>query len=205
VRRCLLAMLLGLLLLPACTVRTTQQAAVVPTAPPSQEFHGVWQDRPLRMPKETLTDTAGQPFNLRTSPSRPIRLVYLGYIDCPNICVTMLSDLAAGLQRLDPSVRADIEFLFVDIRPEQDTPAELRNWLTRFDPEFTGLLGSPTQVERIAGQLGVAMHDDGAQGLLHSAQIIGFDRQGQGVMVWSPGLTPDQLSQDLALLAARQR
>lgn len=203
-RRCLLMLVLGVLLLPACATRT-QHTAVAPSTPPPT-YHGSWQDRPLRMPKETLADTSGQPFNLRTTPSQPIRLVYLGYVDCPNICETMLSDLAAGLQRLDPSFRADIEFLFIDIRPGHDTPAEVRAWLHRFDPEFTGLLGSPAQVERIAAQLGVAMHDaGGVHGLLHSSQVIGFNRHGEGVIIWHPGFTPGEFRDDLILLTASQR
>lgn len=158
------------------------------------------------MPNETLTDTMGHHFNLRTSPSRPVRLVYLGYIDCPNVCITTLSDVATALQRLDPSVRDDVEFMFVDIRPDADTPAELRVWLERFDPEFVGLVGSSGQIHRIADQLGVAIHDDGSErGIVHGAQVIGFDRAGRGVLVWTPGFTPDQLSADLTALAARQR
>lgn len=206
-RSWLLMLILGVLLLPACATRTNQHTAVAPATPARQDaYHGAWQDRPLRMPKETLNNTSGQPYNLRTTPSQPVRLVYLGYIDCPNICVTMLSDVAAGLQRLDPSVRGDVEFLFVDIRPEDDSPEELRAWLDRFDPEFTGLLGSPEQVDRIAARLGVVMHDQGGDhGLVHSAHVVGFNRHGEGVIIWSPGFTPDQFRDDLMLLAAHQR
>jgi protein SCO1 len=207
VRRWLLMVMLGALLVPACATRTPQEAAVAPPSPsPHEAYHGTWQDRPLRMPEETLRNTSGQPYNLRTTPSQPIRLVYLGYVDCPNICVTMLSDVAAGLQRLDPSTRAEVEFLFVDIRPEEDTPEEMRAWLDRFNPEFTGLHGSPEQVDRIAARLGVAMHDEGGEhGLLHSAHVVGFNRHGEGVIIWHPGFTRDQFSADLTRLAAHQR
>jgi protein SCO1/2 len=199
-------LILGVLLLPACAMREPQQTAAEPPTPSPQAYHGTLQDRPLRMPKETLRNTSGQPYNLRTTPSQPITLVYLGYVDCPNICVTMLSDVAAGLQRLDPSTRAGVEFLFVDIRPEEDTPAEVRAWLDRFDPEFTGLLGSPEQVDRIAARMRVAMHHEGGEhGLLHSAHVVGFNRHGEGVIIWRPGFTPNEFRDDLMLLAAHQR
>lgn len=205
-RRWLLMLVLGVLVLPACAGGASRQTVGAVPSRPSQAFHGSWQDRPLRMPKETLGNTSGQPHSLRTTPSAPLRLVYLGYIDCPNICVTTLSDVAAGLQRLDPSVRADVEFIFVDIRPQDDTPEELRAWLDRFDPDFTGLIGSPEQVDRIAARLGVAMHDEGDEhGLVHSAHVVGFNREGEGVIIWQPGFTPDDLRDDLTLLVARQR
>lgn len=205
-RRTLLTVVLCLVLLPACAMPVTQEPAVVPKTPPAPAFHGALQDRPYPMPNETLTDTSGQRFNLRTSPSGPVRLVYLGYIDCPNICVTMLSDVATALQRLHPSVRDDVEFLFVDIQPEHGTPAELHDWLARFDPAFIGLRGSTAQLHRIADQLGVAMHDEGGDhGMVHGAHVIGFNRAGQGLIVWSPGFTTDQLTADLTQLAIRYR
>lgn len=202
----LFLVVLGVLLLSACSVSTTRQPTVTARTSPPATFHGSWQDRPYPMPNETLTDTSGQPFNLRTSPSRPVRLVYLGFVDCPTDCVTTLSQVALALQRLHPSVRDDVDVLFVDIQPKRDTPAELGAWLGRFDSAFIGLLGSPAQTQRIADQLGVAMHDQGEdRGVVHGAQVIGFDRAGQGVMVWSPGFTSEQLTADLTQLAARQR
>lgn len=204
-RRLVVALMLGWLILPGCAMPVGQQRTVVPKPKETPGFHGDWQARPFDMPEEILTDTAGQAYNLSTSPSRPVRLVYFGYIDCPDTCVTVMADLAAAKQRLDPSVRGDIEVLFIDIAPEHDHPAKLRSWLDRFDPASVGLLGSHDQIGRIADRLGVPIHHDDEHGLVHGAQVIGFDRSGQGVIVWPVGITVEQLTEDLTQLAARQR
>ncbi|HHV22660.1 MAG TPA: SCO family protein [Propionibacterium sp.] len=207
-RRCLIAVaLVGALLVTACTA-SGAGGAVVPKAPqPSWRFHGAWQDRPFVLPDQTFRDTSGQRFNLRKSPSRPVTLVLFSYPDCPHGCAGTLMGLATALDRVPTDVHDDVTVLVVDLSPEPapDHRARLRAWLDEFDPQFVGLTGTPDQVQELAGSLGVAIHPDNDGGLMHGDQIIGFDRDDRGVLLWTSDVPVDQLSQDLVELVARQR
>ena len=47
------------------------------------------------MPEVSLTDTSGRPYNLSTTPSKPVTLVFFGYTHCPDVCVAVLSDVSS--------------------------------------------------------------------------------------------------------------
>lgn len=196
---------LGIVLLAGC-VRAESVPVIAPKKPgPTARYHGVWQDRPYHLPDETLRDTNGQRFNLRTSPSTPVKLVYFGYPDCPDVCPTVLSDLASALHRVPPDIRDDVTVLVIVIDPHAK-PTRVQNWVETFDPDFVGLRGSPEKVRRAAQEVGVEFHARDEHGvMLHGGQVIAFDRNGDGVLVWNPGLPIEHVAEDLAALVAEQR
>lgn len=207
-RRCLIALaLVGTLLVAGCAapVSTGTVARKDPTESPA--FHGAWQDRPFTLSSLTLTDTSGQGYNLRTSPSRPVTLVHFGYPDCPNGCSAVLRGLALALDRLPNDARDDVGVLVIDIAPDPAPAhqAQLRTWLDGIDPRFVGLTGPADRVHGLARELGVEIHEDADGTLIHGDQIIGFDRDRNGVLVWTSDVPVDQLAADLAALAALQR
>lgn len=205
-------MAFGALLLAGCAPAAPRNQVIEPKhSDAMSHWHGAWQDRPYHLPEETLRDTSGQPFNLRTSPTRPVTLLYFGYPECPNICTTVLSDLATALRRVAPDVRDDVKVVVVSIATPGTSEAtvedhEVRAWLDRFDREFVGLTGSTDQVRAVATGVGVEIHDPDEHGImLHGGQVIAFDRGGDGVLIWTPGMPIDQVAEDVTALVATQR
>lgn len=163
--------------------------------------------QPYAMPDVTLTDTAGQPYNLTTSPSRPVTLMFFGYSRCPDVCNTVLADLATALQRLGPGERDHIQVIFVTTDPARDEPPVIRRYLDGFDPSFVGLTGSLTTIRQAAEQVGVDIQGmkklpSGGYEVGHSTQVIGFDRT-DGVVLWTPETPIGDLKHDFALLVAK--
>jgi protein SCO1/2 len=74
-------------------------------------------------------------------------LVYFGYTNCPNICPTTMSAIAAGLDQLGP-LAAQIQPLFITIDPERDTPAAVDAFTKAFDPRIIGLTGKIAAVAK---------------------------------------------------------
>lgn len=175
----------------------------------SAVFRGDWSEHGYTMPDTTLTDTTGTDFNLRSSPSRPVVLVYFGYSNCPDVCPQVLSDVASALQKLDPSTRQRIQVLVVTVDPARDNPKVLRAWLARFDPDFIGLTGDLGRIKHAAEQVGVdieshrATHGGGYQ-VSHSAQVIGFGSDRTAHLVWNPSTSVDDLRHDFELLVRAQ-
>ena len=194
-------------LLGACTTPTSSPSAD-PTDPSG--YHGAALPDPYDMPDATLTDTSGRPYNLRTSPSKPVTLVFFGYSHCPDVCVGVLSDVATALSRTRPGVRDQVQTIFVTTDPARDTPPVLRTYLSRFDPSFLGLTGDFSTIKKVADRIGVDIEPasklpGGGYEVGHSAQVIGFDRRHQGVVLWTPGTPIADLRQDFELLVAQQQ
>jgi protein SCO1/2 len=161
------------------------------------------------MPDMSLTDTSGRPYNLVTTPSKPVTLLFFGYTHCPDVCITVLSDVALAMKRLAPADRDQIQFIFVTTDPARDTEKPIRRYLDRFDPSFVGLTGPLPTIKRAATQVGVDIEGveklpSGGYEVGHSAQVIGFSRD-SGVVLWTPGTPIAALKHDFALLVERSR
>lgn len=199
----------GLLILVSGCTKPTEQSPGYGSTDPEGYLGGSSLPQPYTMPDITLTDSAGRPYNLATSPSRPVTLMFFGYSKCPDVCITVLSDLALALQRLDPAERDHIQVIFVTTDPARDKPAVIRDYLDRFDPTFVGLTGSLTTIKRAAGQVGVDIEGmkklpSGGYEVGHSSQVIGFDRTA-GVVLWTPETAIADLEHDFGLLVEKAR
>lgn len=201
--------LAGLISAAGCAAPTEDHsmhggAAVYTTANP-HGFRGAYLDDPYHKPNVTLTDTAGQPFALATDMNKPVTLVVFVYSSCPDICPTVLADLAAALRRADPAVRARTDVLVITTDPARDTPSVLRDYLDRFDPSFVGLTGSLVDIKKAANALGVALEvnrlPSGGYEIGHGAQVIGFGPDGTAHLVWMPGTPVGDLRHDIEGLA----
>jgi protein SCO1 len=206
-RAVLLAMGL-VLLVSGCTAPTEHPVDHV-NADAEGYLGGTSLPEPYAMPDVTLTDTAERPYSLTTSPSRPVTLMFFGYSKCPDVCITVLSDVATALQRMDPADREHIQVIFVTTDPARDKPAVIRKYLDGFDPTFVGLTGSMATIKRAAGQVGVNIEGmkrlpSGGYEVGHSSQVIGFNRTA-GVVLWTPETPIADLKHDFALLVEKAR
>ena len=198
----------GLVLLVGCTV-APEQNTEHGYADPAGYQGGSSLPEPYIMPDITLTDTAGQPYNLASSPSKPVTLLFFGYTKCPDVCVTVLADVATALQRMPSADRDHIQVVFVTTDPARDNGKQIRAYLDRFDPTFVGLTGRLATIKKAAVQVGVDIEGmkklpSGGYEVGHSAQVIGFDHS-SGVVLWTPETPIAALKHDFSLLVERAR
>jgi protein SCO1 len=197
-----------LLLLAGCTP--------APTAPafqrnpdPAGYSGGSSLPKPYAMPEVSLTDTSGRPYNLATTPSKPVTVLFFGYTHCPDVCLAVLSDVSLALQRLTPADRDQIQLIFITTDPARDKEARIRRYLDRFNPTFVGLTGPMSTIKLAASEVGVEIEGlkklpSGGYEVGHSAHVIGFSRN-SGVVIWTPGTPVGALKDDFALLVERSR
>ncbi len=204
-----LLLAIGVLFAAAACTPASGPMAPTHSGDPAGYRGGASLDTPYTMPEVTLTDTAGQPYNLATTPSKPVTLLFFGYTHCPDVCNTVLGDTASALQRMEAADRDQIQLVFVTSDPARDKPKVIRAYLDRFDPTFVGLTGSLATIKSAAGQVGVDISGkevlpSGGYEVGHSAQVIGFDRQA-GVVLWTPDSPIGDLTHDFGLLVERAR
>ena len=203
------ALVVGLVLLVGCTAAPKESSEHGGHTDPAGYMGGSSLPEPYTMPDITLTDTAGRPYNLASSPSKPVTLLFFGYTKCPDVCVTVLADVATALQRMPSADRDHIQVVFVTTDPARDDGKQIRAYLDRFDPTFVGLTGRLATIKKAAGQVGVDIQGmkklpSGGYEVGHSAQVIGFDHT-SGVVLWTPETPISAFKHDFSLLVEQAR
>jgi protein SCO1/2 len=189
------AALLTTLAAAACS--SSGPAAVVNDAGITGPYRGIELPTHARLPHAQLTDTNGRPYDPAAHDDHPVTLLFTGYTNCPDVCPTVVADIAAAL-RTKPDLRSKVQLLFVSTDPRRDTTARIRSWLDKFDPTFIGLRGPIAQVAKLSTALGMPVPED--DGTTHSSEVLAFV-QGKGAQVaWLGEVSPADLEHDLPLL-----
>jgi protein SCO1 len=159
------------------------------------------------LPDFSLIDERGQSFgpaNLQGHWS----FMFFGYTNCPDLCPTTLSTLAAMEKRLRAGgARVRPQVIFVSVDARRDTPDQLAKYIPYFDAEFIGVTApdQPT-IEELARRLGVAVsispQEHGGYTVDHSGAIFVVDPAGKLAAILTGPFTADALQADFQRLAA---
>ena len=130
-----------------------------------------------------LVDHEGRTVTDKTFLGRP-SVIFFGYTSCPDICPTALMDLSNWLKALGSSADK-LNILFISIDPQRDTPAQLRGFLSSFDPHIHGLTGTNEQIAAVATEFRVYYkrvdERDGSYTMDHTGAIYLMDKTGHFV------------------------
>jgi len=174
-------------------------------SPEEGDVHGTVLTDPYSVPDTELTDTDGEPFSLAADTDKRLTLVFFGYTHCPDICQTVMANVAAGLTRLDDADRDEVDVVFVTTDPARDDEQALREYLDRFDPGFRGLTGDLDTIAEIGTTLGVAVEKgeklpSGGYEVTHGTQVIGVDSDDSAPIVWLQDTSAAEFAADVHLL-----
>lgn len=151
----------------------------------------------------TLTDTQGKVRRGEDFRGR-ITLLFTGFTHCPGVCPATLAKLSTVLEGIEGS-REHIQVLFVSLDPERDVPEVLEAYVRRFGPWFVGLTGSKAQLEELTKRYFLSFEKlsptpGGEYEVLHSGQVLVFDRQGRARLLTNADLPLEDLKADLQRL-----
>ena len=108
-----------------------------------------------QLPDVTLTNQDGQPVLISQLKDK-WSLVFFGYTFCPDICPTTLAQLRQIKSELPKAVQDKLQIVLVSIDPNRDTPAQLKQYLGYFDPQFVGLTpGSIEELQTLANAVSI--------------------------------------------------
>lgn len=156
-----------------------------PQTPP--EIRGLLWPQPKTVGAFSLIDHDNNPYgpaDLRGKWS----LLFFGFTHCPDICPVTLAVMDNAYSRLDPA--RDVQFAFVTVDPDRDTPERMQQYLTAFNPEFVGLGGSTEQIAGLTKQIGLPYFLDKTESredylVDHGASLFMMDPQGRLVGIFS--------------------
>lgn len=164
-------------------------------------YAGTLLDQPYRVPALSLTDTDGKPVELSKDPKSQLDVVFFGYTNCPDICQAVMANIASAYQRLDESDQRRTKVWFVTTDPARDTASVLRSYLDRYNPDFQGATGPLSRIIALGKPLGIFVAKgkklpSGGYEVDHTTSILGL-RGGVAPMVWTNGLSPKALADDI--------
>lgn len=114
---------------------------------------------------ETVTD--------KTFAGKPTAM-FFGFTYCPDVCPTTLSELQGWMEALGPDAER-LNYAFVTVDPERDTPDVLQDYVGAFDERITPLTGSREQIDAMMKTYRVYAKrvplDDGDYTMDHSAAV----------------------------------
>lgn len=132
----------------------------------------------------------GGPFNLVDQTGAPVTeaalqghpsAMFFGYTFCPDVCPTTLYEMTELMGQLGPDADK-LKVFFVTVDPERDTQQAMADYLTAFDPRFTGLTGSREEIDRILSGYRVysrkVERETGPYLMDHTAGVYLLDNQG---------------------------
>ena len=166
-------------------------------------YNGTYFEDPYVVPDVALPDTSGKDFSVATSPA-PLKLVFFGYSNCPDICQIVMSTIAGAVTRLDSAQKKDVQVVFVTTDPARDTGTVLREYLDRFNPAFVGVTGQLSRIIALGKPLGVYVDKgqklpSGGYEVDHSTHVYGVVGD-QARVAWQQGTSPAQLAADIIRL-----
>ena len=145
-----------------------------------------------------LVDQTGKRVSEATYKGAP-SVVFFGYTHCPDVCPTTLFELTEVLKRI-PTDRK-VAALFVTVDPERDTPANLKDYLSSFDPRISGLSGTRAEVDAALKTFRVyakkVPSDNGEYSMDHSAIIYLMDKQGRFVSALNLQQAPEAVAREI--------
>jgi protein SCO1 len=133
----------------------------------------------------TLVDDTGAQVTEADLKGKPT-VMYFGYTFCPEVCPTTLTDLVQWMQMIGRDVDR-LNYVFVTVDPERDTPKVMHDYVSAFDPRIRGLTGTSEQIAKVTKEYGVYYKriptSDGGYVMDHSAILYMMDPNGRFVGV----------------------
>ena len=137
-------------------------------------------DPPHRAPDFSLSGSDGSEASLAPHRGKIVLLTF-GFTHCAAVCPTTLATLAQARTALGEKAKS-VQVIFVTVDPERDTPGQLRDYVTAFDPSFLGATGTPEALESMRKAYGVTAAREGSgpdYAFAHTSSIFLIDRAGR--------------------------
>lgn len=170
------------------------------------DIGGLVLREPRKLPPFELVDMNGDIFR-ESGFIGDWSFLYFGFTYCPDICPTSLVEMEKLKQRIGES-HPDLtpQFYLVSVDPVRDTPERLREYVGFFDPDFRGLTGELSEIDKFADAAAVVyqLPSDAQAGgdyeVGHSSTIVVIDPAGDVRAILTPPLRAKNLARDFSAI-----
>jgi protein SCO1/2 len=123
-------------------------------------------------------------------------LFFFGYTTCPEFCPEQMNRMAQISKKLP---KGSLGCYVVSIDPENDTPAHLYSYMSRFDHRLKGLSGSLQEIQKLSQYFKVIVESSvGIDGHIeHSANFVLLAPDGTMRAIFNAETDPKQIAQQI--------
>lgn len=159
-------------------------------------------DPPRLAPEFTLPGSNGSPLKLSTYRGKVVLLGF-GFTSCTAVCPLTLATLKLAKNKLGAQA-SELQVIYITVDPERDDAAQMKAYLSAFDPAFIGGTGTDAQLAAVRKVYGIAAEQvagpDGSY--THSSFIYLIDRRGRLRALMPYGHGSDDYVHDVRILLA---
>ncbi|MEO0565563.1 MAG: SCO family protein [Chloroflexota bacterium] len=179
------------------------QRLVFGQPPAIESISGTVLTPPQQLAEFTLTGTDGTPVTLNDLRGS-YTILSFGYTHCPDVCPLTLTEYKRVQRELGESADA-VDFVFISVDGERDTPEFLGRYLDRFDAGFIGLTTDDDATMRaIADDFNIYYEKRQVEGTAsnylvdHTASTFLINPDGEVIVVYPFGTPPVNIATDIA-------
>lgn len=166
-------------------------------------YNGSLIDPAIPAPDFVLQQAGGEEYRLSEQRGKAV-VMFFGYTTCPDVCPATLAEMKQVRANLmDKDERVD--YLFITVDPERDTPERMQQYLAGFDQTFIGLSAPLDVLEEVYAGYGVyraVSEESSAAGYLvdHTSRVYVVDPSGGLRLTYPFGTAPEDIAADLRQL-----
>ena len=171
-----------------------------PAAPQvSNVYLGEVVNPPVKLRDFRFPASTGQTLSLSDMNGK-WRVVFFGYLHCPDFCPLTLSDYRK-VKRFLGEDAANVLFVYISVDGDRDTPEVMANFLKNYDAEFIGLQGNDVDLMAIQPDYGFYYRRNMSSGtsanytIDHSTRSYLIDPQGNLVASFLYSTAPATIAQ----------
>lgn len=149
-----------------------------------------------------LIDHNNSTFNLQSLKGN-WSFLFFGFTNCPDVCPLSLQVMRSVWKstQLKSAKLTNLKMIFISVDPARDTPEILKSYVQYYNPEFIGVTGKASEIDKLTKRIGILYgidepNENGDYNVSHSGQIILIDPQGSMRGVFSPPLLPQSIAND---------
>jgi protein SCO1/2 len=159
-------------------------------------------DPPRAAPNFSLPGSNGSELKLSGYRGKVVLLGF-GFTACATVCPVTLATLQQVNKKLGAQA-SDLQVIYITVDPARDNAAQMKKYLSAFDPRFIGGTGSGAQLAAVRKEYGIAAKEvAGPEGsYTHSSFIYLIDRKGRLRALMPFGHGADDYVHDLRILLA---
>jgi protein SCO1 len=159
----------------------------------------------MAAPELSLGGSDGKPLDLARFRGKVVLLAF-GFSNCGEVCPITLATLAGARKKLGAAA-TNVQVVYVTVDPERDDAAQMKKFLSSFDPSFVGGVGTRAEIDAAQKSYGISskknLNADGSYTIGHSSSIYIIDRAGGLHAVMPYGHSSDDFVHDLKILLQR--
>jgi len=171
----------------------------------SQSFQGSLIEPSSAAVDFELAMVGGGSFQMSAQQGRVV-LIFFGYANCPDFCPTTMAEYKKI--HADLGEQADqVDFVFVTIDPDRDSPEQIENYVTAFHPSFIGLSGTEVELQPVWDGYWVFRQKQDVESeagylMAHTTRIYVVDKMGNLRVTFPFGLAATSMTNDVERLLA---